>query len=83
MKRKIYDELLNWKKNNIDIPLMVVGARQIGKTYTINEFCEKEFNKYVYINLFEDKNIINIYNEEISSTEKFQKLELYLGKKLI
>ena len=82
MKRKIYDELLNWKKNNIDIPLMVVGARQIGKTYTINEFCEKEFNKYVYINLFEDKNIINIYNEEISSTEKFQKLELYLGKKI-
>ena len=82
MKRKIYNELLNWKKNNIDTPLMVVGARQIGKTYTINEFCEKEFNKYVYINLFEDKNIINIYNEEISSTEKFQKLELYLGKKI-
>lgn len=82
MKRKIYNELLNWKKNNIDTPLMVVGARQIGKTYTINEFCKKEFNKYVYINLFEDKNIINIYNEEISSTEKFQKLELYLGKKI-
>ncbi len=82
MKRKIYDELLNWKKNNIDIPLMVVGARQIGKTYIINEFCKKEFNKYIYINLFEDKNIINIYNEEISSTEKFQKLELYLGKKI-
>ena len=82
MKRKIYDELLNWKKNNIDTPLMVVGARQIGKTYIINEFCKKEFNKYIYINLFEDKNIINIYNEEISSTEKFQKLELYLGKKI-
>ena len=82
MKRKIYNELLNWKKNNIDIPLMVVGARQIGKTYIINEFCKKEFNKYIYINLFEDKNIINIYNEEISSTEKFQKLELYLGKKI-
>lgn len=82
MKRKIYNELLNWKKNNIDTPLMVVGARQIGKTYIINEFCKKEFNKYIYINLFEDKNIINIYNEEISSTEKFQKLELYLGKKI-
>lgn len=33
MKRKIYKDLLNWKENSIDIPLMIIGARQIGKTY--------------------------------------------------
>lgn len=82
MKRKIYDDLLDWKNNNINTPLMIVGARQIGKTYIINEFCKNEFENYVYINLFEDKNIINIYSENISSAEKFQKLELYLGKKI-
>ena len=36
MKRKIYNDLLKWKEYSIDIPLMVIGARQIGKTYIIN-----------------------------------------------
>ena len=35
MKRKIYNDLLNWKENSIDTPLMIIGARQIGKTYVI------------------------------------------------
>ena len=37
MKRKFYNVLMDWKNKNIDTPLMVVGARQIGKTYIINE----------------------------------------------
>ena len=31
MKRKIYDELVYWKNTNIQKPLMIIGARQIGK----------------------------------------------------
>ena len=71
MKRKIQDDLLKRKNNNINTPLLIVAARQIGKTYIIIEFCKNEFENYVYINLFEDKNIINIYSENISSAEKF------------
>ena len=41
MECKIYLELIKWKNLNIDKPLMVIGARQIGKTYIINEFCKK------------------------------------------
>ena len=51
MERKIYQELINWKNTNMKKPLMVIGARQIGKTYIIDEFCKKEFKKYIYINL--------------------------------
>ena len=50
MKRKIYNELINWKNTNLQKPLMIIGARQIGKTYIIKEFCKNEFEKYVYIN---------------------------------
>ena len=46
MKRKIYQELINWKNTNIQKPLMIIGARQIGKTYIINVFCNKEFENY-------------------------------------
>ena len=43
MERKIYQELINWKNTNIQKPLMIIGARQIGKKYIINQFCKKEF----------------------------------------
>ena len=45
MERKIYSNLLEWKKNSIKTPLMIIGARQIRKTYIIKEFCQKEFEK--------------------------------------
>ena len=65
MKRKIYEDLLKWKNTESKIPLMVVGARQIGKTYIINEFCKKEFKKYIYINLFEHLEIVEIFHQKI------------------
>lgn len=80
MKRKIYNELLNWKNTNIQKPLMVIGARQIGKTYIINEFCKNEFKDYVYINLLEQTEIIKIFEEKISTRDKFKRMEIYLDK---
>ena len=80
MKRNIYKQLVDWKEKDIDTPLMVTGARQIGKTYIIKEFCQNEFEDFVYINLFEDKGVIDIYEENISSEEKFHKFELKLIK---
>ena len=46
MKRKIYDDLLNWKQKNVFKPLLVLGVRQCGKTYIIDEFCKNEFKNY-------------------------------------
>ena len=74
MNRKIYEELLNLKKSCIEKPLMVIGARQIGKTYIINEFCKNNFKNYVYINLLEHSEIINIFKENISTNEKYKSL---------
>ena len=79
MKRKIYDKLLKWK-NNVDNvkPLIVLGVRQSGKTYIINEFCKNEYNNYVYVNLFENTNVIELYNSNLTSIEKFNRLKLLL-----
>lgn len=83
MKRKFYNVLLEWKNKNINTPLMVVGARQIGKTYIIDEFCKNEFEDYIYINLMEKQNIIKIFEENSDFETKVRKLELYLNKKII
>lgn len=78
MKRKIYQELVNWKRTSIEKPLMVIGARQIGKTYIINEFCKNEFENYIYINLLDHSEIIKIFKEEINTLEKFKRMKIYL-----
>lgn len=80
MYRKIYQELLNWKNSSIEKPLMIIGARQIGKTYIIDEFCQKEFKEYIYINLLEQTEIIKIFKEEINTAEKFNRMKIYLDK---
>ena len=79
MKRKIYDELLKWKNSTDNVkPLMVLGVRQSGKTYIINEFCKNEYSNYVYVNLFENTNVIELYNSNLTSIEKFNRLKLLL-----
>lgn len=80
MKRNIYTKLLEWKNENILIPLMVIGARQVGKTYIIQEFCKKEFKKNIYINLLEHPEIIELYKENISAEEKFKKMQVILNE---
>ncbi len=80
MKRKIYKELIEWKNTNMQKPLMIIGARQIGKTYIIDKFCKKEFEDYVYINLLEHSEIIKIFKEEINTSEKFKRMKIYLDK---
>ncbi len=83
MKRKFYDVLMKWKNQNINTPLMVIGARQIGKTYIINEFCKNEFDDYIYINLMDKKSIVNIFEDDSDFESKIRKLELELNKKII
>ena len=82
MERKFYKVLLNWKNAGMEKPLMVVGARQIGKTYIIGEFCRNEFKDYIYINLLEKTSIKNIFEEESDFETKVRKLELELNRKI-
>ena len=82
MKRKFYNTLLNWKNTNIETPLMVIGARQIGKTYIIKEFCQNEFEDFIYINLWERPNFVKIFDEKIDFESKIRKIELELNKKI-
>ncbi len=82
MKRKIYNNLLYWKENFIDTPLMIIGARQIGKTYVINEFCKNEFENYIYINLLDNPQIVDLFEQPISTEEKFTKMQWILNNNI-
>ena len=50
----------------------------MGKTYIIKEFCKNEFKKYVYINLFDSENIVELFEQKISITEKIKMLKMII-----
>ena len=78
MKRKIYQDLLNWKEKGKK-PLLVLGARQVGKTYIINEFCKREFRNYRRVNLLNEPSIVRLYDSNQSSKNKYMQLKMLLG----
>lgn len=82
MKRKFYSNLLNWKDNYSNMPFMLVGARQVGKTYIIQKFCEENYDNYVYINLEKEEKIRNIFENTIDPKEIIEQLEFLLNKKI-
>jgi predicted AAA+ superfamily ATPase len=51
MKRKISDSLVEWKNSKNRMPLIVNGARQVGKTYIIEQFGKEHFENYVLLNM--------------------------------
>ena len=75
MYRKIEKELKKWK-NDYKMPLMLVGARQTGKTYIVEEFCKNNYNNYVYINLDKEDNIAEIFESTIDPDTIIEKIEI-------
>lgn len=50
MKRNILGELLEWKRSDKRKPLILNGARQVGKTYILQEFGKKYYKNVAYVN---------------------------------
>ena len=77
MYRKIYKKSLSWKNTKEDNkPLMLLGARQVGKTYIIENFCQKEFSNFKEINLLRDLRVLNLYKDTtLDSNEKYNFLK--------
>lgn len=81
MKRKIYTELLEWKNKKNKKPLIILGARQVGKTYIITKFCNEEYKNVLILNLLEKPEIVDLYKERIDSEEKLRMLKAIIGSK--
>lgn len=62
MQRKIYQQLLDWKSDKNKKPLIIEGARQIGKTYIVNMFAKKEYKNSIYINFELDESWSSIFD---------------------
>jgi len=63
MERLAYKKLLGWKNNKNRKPLILNGARQVGKTWLLKDFGEKEYESVAYINCDETKDLKAVFSD--------------------
>jgi predicted AAA+ superfamily ATPase len=73
MRRKIYDYLLEWKKQSQGkVALMIDGARRIGKSYIAEEFARNEYRSYILVDFSHmTKNLQEVFDRYLNDTEQF------------
>ena len=69
LRRKITNLLMEWKDRPKKKSLLVRGARQVGKTYSIDDFGKKNYSSYVYINFEKNSDYASIFagNKDVDS----------------
>ena len=82
MKRKIYQKLLEWKNSSQRKPLVLMGARQVGKTYLVNLFGKNEYQSVVYC-LLEGNEILQNCFDILDSNIIIDKISAVTKKKII
>jgi uncharacterized protein len=82
MERLIYHELKKWKNDSKRKPLLLQGARQIGKTFIVNQFGKSEYKNYIRLNFEEDDNLKNIFDSTLDPFQIINLLGLYLNRKI-
>lgn len=79
MKRDIYQQLIEWKQSELRKPLILRGARQVGKTYILLEFAKKEYENYIYLNFEDDPNLDALFSQRFDKEKILTGLSIYGG----
>lgn len=82
MKRDAINQLYEWKDSATRKPLIVRGARQVGKTWLIKHFAEQAYTKYVYVN-FEDNDLVkDVFSGDYNIERIVSSLQLIYKQKI-
>ncbi len=82
MIREIEKKLLVWKNNPLRKPLIIRGARQVGKTYTVKKFGDENYKTIHFIDFERNPGIKNIFEKDKNPKRIIVELELHLRKKI-
>lgn len=78
MKRDIFNKLQEWSLKPRRKPLILRGARQVGKTYILREFGTRNFTRYHYVNFEKTKEVASIFEETLDPKKIIQRLRFIL-----
>lgn len=82
MKRDLFQSLMEWKNSRLRKPLILRGARQVGKSWLVNEFA-KTFASFARINFEKQPEACEFFQGDLLFPQLLEKLELYIGQKII
>ena len=82
MKRLLIDDLIAWKNKKNRLPLILKGARQVGKTWLLNEFGKTAFDDVLYINFENAPGLKESFDGDISPQRILDLLGALHGKKI-
>ena len=80
MERKISDELLKWKRDSQNRPLVLYGPRQVGKTYSVLDFGHKFYHTVAYFNVDNNLELVELLKNEKTLSKLVMKLGILLGE---
>ena len=83
MERKIDEFLQKWKNDIIRKPLILYGAKQVGKTYSVLQFGKKNYKNIVYFNTENNKGLLEVFQKERSVDKIILKLSLLSGETIL
>ncbi len=79
MNRKLTDRLIEWKNGENRKPLIIRGARQVGKTWLIKEFGRTQYEQTLYINFESNKALKNLFTEDFDLKRMMMALQIESG----
>ena len=82
MKRLISRDLAVWKTKMRRKPLLLQGARQVGKTYVLQEFGNNNFSKLHYVNFEEQEQLISVFNGDLNPHRIVKELSFFLNESI-
>ena len=82
MYRTAMEKLLKWKQSKHRKPLIIEGARQVGKTWLMKEFGRQEYADTVYINFDANSGMAELFASDLDTDRLMMGLELYAGHKI-
>jgi len=82
MQRDLFVDLLTWKNSPDRKPLVLQGARQVGKTYLLKEFGKKEYHDCLYLNFERNSELAQFFTAKLEPTKIIENLSLYFEQKI-
>ena len=82
MYRVAIEKLYKWKESKHRKPLIIEGARQVGKTWLMKEFASKAYENTVYINFDSNSRMAELFASDLNTDRLIMGLELYAGHKI-
>ena len=83
LKRKIEQDLAEWKQDKNHKPLIIKGCRQCGKTFSVQQFAKNNYKNVIYLNFFENPNFKSIFSSSLEVDYITMMMSTLLGPEII